>query len=102
MKTTATNRLKLGLAALAAAVALASAQAGIQVAGTLFINVDATTNTVGALSGNDITNSGSLAGVFESTNTSFVATVSNVNALVLAGNNYLWLTNKDRKSTRLN
>jgi hypothetical protein len=94
MKTTPTNRLQLGLAALAAAVAITSAQAQIQVAGSLYINVDATTNTVGALTLNDIPNSGSLGGVFESTNTSFIATVSNVNALVLSGTNYLWLTNR--------
>jgi hypothetical protein len=77
-------RLRFGLAFLAAA-AIGSAQAQIQTAGTLFINVDATALSMGALSGNDITNSGSLGGFFESTNASSIAAVSNVNALILGG-----------------
>src|SRR5438105_13829915 len=47
--------LKISLISLAAAAAIAT-QAQIQTAGTVFINVDATTNAAGALSGNDIIN----------------------------------------------
>src|SRR5438105_4703820 len=63
----------------------------LQTAGTVFINVDATTLSPGALPVNDIANAGSLGGLFESTNTSFVAPAGGVNALVLSGTNYLRL-----------
>ncbi|HSU57660.1 MAG TPA: LamG-like jellyroll fold domain-containing protein [Candidatus Dormibacteraeota bacterium] len=72
-------------------VSLISSVAQVQTAGTVFINVDATTVTPGALPANDITNSGSLGGFFESTNTTFIAAVSNVNSIVLSGTNYMRL-----------
>ena len=85
------RRLKLGLAVISAALAVVSAQAQIQIAGSLYINVDATTAPVGTANG--ITNSGSLGGVFDNTNTVSLATVSNVNAIQFSGY-FLWLTNR--------
>src|SRR4029077_5977396 len=73
----ALRRLTMGLAALAFTAAF-SAQAAVQIAGSLFINVDATPGSVGLANG--ITNSGSLGGVFDSTNQVPLATISNVNA----------------------
>ena len=85
------RRLKLGLAVIAAALAVVSAQAQIQIAGSLYINVDATTAAVGTANG--ITNSGSLGGVFDNTDTVALATVSNVNAIQFSGD-FLMLTNR--------
>jgi hypothetical protein len=79
----------LALFVLGASACLSFGQ--IQTAGTVFVNIDATTLSPGALSGNDIANSGTLGGVFESTNTSFIAPAGGVNALVLSGTNYLRL-----------
>jgi hypothetical protein len=74
------------------AAGLSSSLAQIQTAGTVYINVDATTLSPGVLSGpNDITNSGTLGGMFESTNSTTVATITNVNAIVLGGTNYMRL-----------
>ena len=83
--------LKLGLAALALTAAFLSARAGIQIAGSLYVNVDATAGPAGLANG--ITNSGSLGGVFDSSNQVPLATISNVNAIVFT-NTYLWLTNR--------
>lgn len=86
------SRLPILLAILGViSASLMSSSAQVQTAGTVFINVDATTVSPGALPGNDIANSGSLGGFFESTNTTFIAAVSNVNSIVLSGTNYLRL-----------
>src|ERR1019366_7195105 len=80
-----------GLAGLAAAMAVATAQADVQIAGSLYINIDATASSVGLANG--IVNSGSLGGVFDSTNQVPLTTVSNVNAILFT-NTWLWLTNR--------
>jgi hypothetical protein len=86
------SRLPILLAIFGAiSASLMSSSAQVQTAGTVFINVDATTVSPGALPGNDIANSGSLGGFFEATNTTFIAAVSNVNSIVLSGTNYLRL-----------
>ncbi len=65
-----TGRLRIGLAVVLSAAALVSAQAQIQTAGTLFINVDATTLTgANGTAVADIANSGTLGGYFEGSGT---------------------------------
>ncbi|HZM01922.1 MAG TPA: immunoglobulin domain-containing protein [Candidatus Saccharimonadales bacterium] len=67
-------RSRFYVAALAAAAAVSSAQAQIQTAGTLYLNVDATTLATGQI--NDITNNGSLGGFFEGTNAVLVTNLT--------------------------
>jgi hypothetical protein len=87
----ALQQLRVILAILAFAAALVSARAAVQIAGSLYINVDATAGPAGLANG--ITNSGSLGGVFDSTNQCPLTTISNVNAIVFT-NTYLVLTNR--------
>jgi hypothetical protein len=85
-------RLKRGLGVLAAVALLgAGAQAQLQQAGELYVNLDATTLPTG--SWNDLTNAGSLGGFFEPNTGTVIANVGGVNGLVLGGTNYLRLLN---------
>ncbi|MDQ6630904.1 MAG: hypothetical protein M3Y82_04000, partial [Verrucomicrobiota bacterium] len=77
-------------AILALAMVVTSAQAQIQTAGDLFVNVDATPLPTGTL--NDLTNSGTLGGFFEAKGTNnlntnaVVASVAGVNGIQFFGN----------------
>src|SRR3954451_17893242 len=75
----------IGIAVLAAIALMNCARAQVQTAGTVFINVDATTLANGTLT--DITNSGSLGGYFEATNSVLVTnmTVGGATSLFLGG-----------------
>jgi Concanavalin A-like lectin/glucanases superfamily/Immunoglobulin domain len=86
------QRLAAALLALGLLTMAGQAQAQIQTAGTLLINVDATTNSAGNLT--LIPNAGTLGGSFWSTNNILVtnATVGGPNGLALNGQ-YLRLTN---------
>ncbi|HWY75717.1 MAG TPA: immunoglobulin domain-containing protein [Verrucomicrobiae bacterium] len=80
----------LALAFLAASFLPGAAQAQLQTAGTVFVNVDATGMSAGALT--DVTNSGTLGGYFESFGTGgLITNVSGVVGIQLNGANYLKL-----------
>src|SRR4051812_26164177 len=78
-------------ATLAFAMAAGNAVAQLQTAGTVFVNIDATTLSAGVLANSNIVNSGSLGGVFEANTNMVVATGLGVNGLVMGGTNYLRL-----------
>ena len=76
--------LQLAITALAFATMMLSAPAQVQTAGTLFVNLDATALSPGALA--DITNSGSLGGYFETngvTGSAYVTNLNGVNSIYL-------------------
>ncbi|MDB6123211.1 MAG: Immunoglobulin I-set domain protein [Pedosphaera sp.] len=82
----------LAIAIFAAAMTMTSVQAQIQTAGTLFVNIDATTVAAGALA--DITNSGSLGGFFETRPGGIsIGTTNGVNGIQFVGTNYMVLLN---------
>lgn len=77
---------------MASLMASASAEAQIQTAGSLFVNIDATTLPPGAVS--DITNSGTLGGYFETRPGGvFVGATNAVNGIQFVGTNYMVLVN---------
>jgi hypothetical protein len=84
-------KMMIGLA-LTSLLAAASAQAQIQTAGSLFVNVDATVIAPGAL--NDITNSGTLGGYFETRPGGIsIGSTNGVNGIQFIGTNYMVLVN---------
>src|SRR4051812_11138149 len=81
----------LGLA-LTSLMALGSAEAQIQTAGNLYVNLDATALVPGGVS--DITNSGTLGGYFETRPGGvFIGTTNGVNGIQFVGTNYMVLVN---------
>jgi len=75
----------------ALAFGLLSSMAQVQTAGTVFVNIDATTLSAGVLANSNIVNSGSLGGLFEANTNMVVVTASGVNGLVMGGTNYMRL-----------
>jgi Concanavalin A-like lectin/glucanases superfamily/Immunoglobulin domain/Immunoglobulin I-set domain len=78
--------------ALSSLMALSSVKAQIQTAGNLYVNLDATTLPLGAVS--DITNSGTLGGYFETRpGGTLIGTTNGVNGVQFLGTNYMVLVN---------
>src|SRR2546423_7623913 len=76
---------------LAFAMVAGNAFAQLQTAGTVFVNIDATTLSAGVLANSNIVNSGSLGGVFDANTSMVVAPGLGVNGLVMGGTNYMRL-----------